>query len=205
MKTLKYGWTLLLGLTVLGFSMRVQAQTAGQQNNEGVRIPAYIGDFVDQQAYGKAVMEFDKFIKTAPGDPCDLLQLSFMFYNNLLQEDTTKTDFYKNKVNSYRDQYLQSCGNTAYAYMLKNEQMDPQNFDSTVVWMTKAIALDATNGNLYLTRGYALWQLQRTEEACADYKKAKELDDEFYGSNYDTQCVKPEDAQDAAAEPAPAE
>lgn len=204
MKALKYGLTLVLGLTVLGFSARVQAQTAGQQNNEGVRIPAYIGNLVDQQAYGKAMVEFDKFIKTAPGDLCDILRLSFMFYNNLLQVDTAKADSYKGKVDSYRDQYLQSC-NTAYAYLLKNEQMNPQNFDSTVVWMTRAIALDATDGNLYLTRGYALWQLQRTEEACADYKKAKDLDEEFYGSNYDTWCVTPEESAEVAAEPAPAE
>lgn len=204
MKALKYGLALLLGLTVSGFSTRVQAQTAGQQNNEGVRIPAYIGDLRNQQAYGKAVVEFDKFIKTAQGDPCELLQLSFMFYNDLLQVDTAKTAFYKEKVDSYTNQYLKSCGNTAYAYLLKNARMEPQDFDSTVVWMTKAIALDATDAYLYLTRGYALWVLQRTEEACADYKKAKELN-ASYADYYDTQCVKPEDAQEAVAEPAPAE
>lgn len=197
MKALKYGLTLILGLSMLGFNARVQAQMAAQQNNE-LRIPAQIGDFVDQQAYAKAMVEFEKFIKTVQSNPCESFRLSLMFYNDLLQVDTTKTAFYQEKVDSYTNQYLQSCGNTAYAYLLKNARMESQDFDSTVVWMTKAIALNSTDAYLYHVRGYALWQLQRTEEACVDYKKAKELD-EFYADYYDTQCVKPEESAEAPA------
>ena len=192
---------------MLGFSARVQAQESEIQNNNdnrGIRPPVTIEDLLMKQAYDKAVMEFEKYIKTAQGNPCDLLQLSFGVYSRLLDEDTTKTAFYQEKADYYFNQYMQACGNTADAYLLKNARMEPQNFDSTVLWMTKAIELDSTYADLYLTRGNALWQLQQTEQACADFQKVKELNP-FYADYYDTQCVKPEEAQDAATEPAPAE
>lgn len=200
MKALKYTLTLFLGLGMLGFSARLQAQATRQDND--VRPPAYIEDLLAKQAYAKAVTEFEKYIGSAQGTACDLCYQSFMFYNRLLGEDTTKTGFYQEKVDFYINQYLQSCGNTVNAYVLRANRMDPQDFDSTVVWMTKAIALDAAYADLYLMRGYALWQLQRTKEACDDFKKAKEID-EFYGDYYDTNCVEPEDAaEEATATPA---
>lgn len=200
MKALKYGLTLILGLGMLGFGARVQAQVSEEseiniqstaQNNEPERsaqMPESIDNLMKSRAYAKAMGEFEKYIKTAQGSACELKYQSYMFYNRLLGEDTTKTEFYQEKVNESLNQYLQSCGNTVEAYVLKNNQMQPQDFDSTVVWMTKAIALDAEYAFLYVTRGYALWELQRTKEACDDFKKAKELN-EFYGDYYDMNCV----------------
>ena len=147
--------------------------------------------------YETAVKEFEKFIKTAKGNPCDLIYLPMSFYMRLIDTDTSKTESYKDKVDFYFDQYMKTCGNTAEAYLLKNARMESQNFDSTVLLMTQAIALDPTYANLYFTRGSALWQLQQTEKACADYKKAKELD-ASYANNYDMQCVELKEAAETA-------
>ena len=212
MKALKYGLTLILGLSmVCGAS--VWAQEAGQAaqtgsewrpKHEAPRLPDAINNLLTSGAYTKAEAEFEKYMKTVKFDACDMIYVPYMFYSRLLEEDTTSTALYQEKVDAYANQYLQSCGNTFEAYMMRINKTDPQDFDAIVTLVTAAMQIEPDATFLYGMRGSALWQLQRTEEACADYKKAKELD-ESYADYYDTQCVKPEEAQDAAAEPAPAE
>lgn len=205
MKALKYGLALMIGLSMLGLSARVQAQTSDPmaeanadaqqtvQNDEPQRgelqIPKYIEDLVAHQEFEQAAGEFEKFIKAAKGDACDMNYVPYSFYARLVAEDTATISVYKEKADTYAKKFLQACGNTVEAYMLRDRMMEPKNYDSTVVWMTKAIALDAEYAFLYVTRGYALWELKRTQEACADYKKAKELN-EFYGDYYDDNCAK---------------
>ena len=205
MKALKYGLTLVLGLSMLGFSARVQAQASGQTANvvpahaaalsdvaveqdgltaqqaeeqpqRGIPTPKAIEDLMDQGDYETAVKEFDKFIKTAKGNPCDLIYLPMSFYDRLAVEDTSKTDYYKAQAKSYLDKYMQTCGNTADAYLLQ-ERFDKQTPEVTVTRMTQAIKLDPDYIMPYTVRGNALWALGRTNEACADFTKAKELGD----------------------------
>lgn len=196
MKALKYGLTLLLGLSVCSFGTRVFAQASGQtaegqsvteQASRGVQMPETIMKMLDNGDYAKAVMEFEKFNKVAKGTPCDLKFLPFSFYYGLLGVDTTRTAFYQEKVDYYLGQFMQACGNTVEAYVLKESMMEPKNYDSTVVWMTAAIKLDPNYAHLYLTRGVALWELGQTKEACADFEKAKELNPEF-ADYYQNNC-----------------
>lgn len=212
MKTLKYGLTLILSLSmVCGTSVSAQeagqatqASSAWRPKHEAPRLPDAIDNLITSGAYAKAEAEFEKYMKTVKFEPCDMIYVPYMFYSRLLEEDTTSTAIYQEKVNAYAGQYLQSCGNTFEAYMMRINKTDPQDLDAIVTLVTAAMQIESDAVFLYGMRGSVLWQLQRTEEACADFKKAKELD-ESYADYYDTQCVKPEDAQDAAAEPAPAE
>lgn len=157
-----------------------------EQPHRGIPTPKAIEAMMDAGEYAEAVDAFERYIKTAEGDSCDLIYLPFTFYSRLLWEDSTKPDFYQGKVDFYVDKFLQTCGNTVDAYILRDLRHEPRMPDSTVVWMTEAIQLDSNYNILYITRGEAFWQLQRIKEACADFKRAAVKDDyakEFYEMN----------------------
>ena len=157
--------------------------------HRGIPTPRPIEIMMDEGKFEQAVREFTSYMDTVQGDPCDLIYLPFTFYVRLLGEDLSKTAFYQEKVDFYFDKFQQTCGNTAEGYLLKEETMNPKNPDSTVVWMTKAIALDSTVDRLYVTRGYALWALQRTQEACADFKQAAGLRNTEGRDLYNARCL----------------
>lgn len=167
------------------------AQIAAQreQPQRGMPTPRPIEIMMDEGKFDRAVSEFTKYMDTAQGDPCDLIYLPFTFYSRLLRDDTSKTAFYQEKADYYVDKFLQTCGNTVEGYQLKESLMEPKNPDSAVVWMTKAIALDSTVNMLYLVRAHALWELQRTREACADYKKAAEQRNWEAADMYEQRCT----------------
>lgn len=228
MKALKYGMALVLGLSLSVCGAQVFAQASGQtqevtpnnpntlpevpaasqtgqvaqqaeeQPQRGVPTPKAIEKMVDNGEYDAAVKEFEKFMKTAKGNPCDLIYLPYTFYDRLRMEDTSKTAFYQQKADMYINKYLQTCGNTVDGYLLK-ESVGERIPDSTVARMTKAIAIEPNYAMLYTMRGDALWQLERTQEACADYAKAKELGDEYATMMVNTNCPQ-ETAVDGNAE-----
>ena len=157
--------------------------------HRGIPTPRPIEIMMDEGKFEQAVREFTNYMDTVQGDPCDLIYLPFTFYVRLLGEDLSKTAFYQEKVDFYFDKFMKICGNTVEGYRLKEETMNPKNPDSTVVWMTKAIALDSTFDRLYLTRGYALWELQRTKEACADFKQAAGMQNPIGRDVYNERCL----------------
>ena len=208
MKALKYGLTLALGLSMLGFGARLQAQSSSQTaevvpahatplpdvapvmatdqpeaqmepQDRGIPVPKEIEELIAKKDYENAVKEFDKFIKTAKGDPCVLIYLPLSFYERLAMEDkSSMSASYQEKAKSYMDKYMQTCGNTADAYLLL-ERFDKKTPEVTVTRMTEAIKLDPDYAIPYAARGNALWLLNRTTEACADFAKAKELGDAY--------------------------
>ncbi|MDE5606435.1 MAG: hypothetical protein K2I68_03940 [Bacteroidales bacterium] len=224
MKALKYTLTLILGLGMLGFSARVQAQASGQtsevvpahatplpevpaqvqdeqpaqqveeQPQRGMVTPKAIEELMDNRDFESAIKEFEKYMKTAKGDPCDLIYLPLSFYERLRMEDASKTDLYQSKMDYYTNQFLQTCGNTVDGYLLK-ESLGERIPDSTVASMTLAIEIEPNYAMLYTMRGDALWQLNRTQEACADFKKAMELKDEYAIHFYKINCALVEAAE----------
>lgn len=221
MKALKYGLALMLGLSMLGFSARVQAQSSGQTaevvpahatplpevpavqeqtppqdvqadeelQQRGMPTPREIEKLMDKGDFETAIKEFDKFIKTAKGDPCDLIYLPLSFYMRLSEEDTANS--YKGKVDSYLNQFMKTCGNTVDAYMLQ-ERVDYQGPAKTVERMTQAMKYEPDYVVLYTMRGDALWQLNRAKEACADFAKAKELGDDSASMFLEVNCSEQE-------------
>lgn len=206
MKAWKYTLTLFLGLGMFGFGARVQAQTVQPATDQdaghpqrGIPMPTPIETMMETGDFAKALSEFEKYTKTLKSNPCDVTYLNYVFYSRMSWSDTAKAAFYQEKSDSYADQFLQACGNTVEAYLLKDRKMMQKDPDSTVAWMTKAIEIDPSYDVLYMLRGSALWELKRTEEACADFKKAKEMT-ELYGEYYDTNCVESKDAAEEATE-----
>ena len=157
--------------------------------HRGIPTPRPIEIMMDEGKFEQAVREFTNYMDTVQGDPCDLIYLPFTFYSRLLGDDSSKAAFYQEKAAFYIDKFLETCGNTVEGYQLKEETMNPKIPDSTVVWMTKAIALDSTDDWLYLTRGHALWALQRTKEACADFKQAAGLRNTEGRDLYNERCL----------------
>lgn len=231
MKALKYGLTLLLGLSVCGFGTRVSAQASGQtaevvpananplpdvpatqttaptqqqeQPQRGVPTPKAVEALVNNGEYTKAVEEFEKFIKTVKGNQCDMSYLPYTFYDRLLVEDTSRTAYYQEKVKFYADKFLSTCSNTVEAYLMKDSQANPRIPDSTIVWMTRAISLDKNYAILYTMRGEALWELKRTKEACADFEKAVGMNDGYAKEFYDMNCVETSNPEASTPESAP--
>ncbi|MDE5559358.1 MAG: tetratricopeptide repeat protein [Bacteroidales bacterium] len=207
MKALKYGLTLMLGLSMLGFSAQAQsskqtkkvvpsnAQTSesfeavenapaaeispavAKEPDRGIPTPKAVEELLMQQNYTKAIEEFEKFIATAKGDSCDLLYLPYTFYARLNFLHPSKSSEYTKKMKYYMAEYQRKCSNSVEAYLLKDDMTEPRIPDSTLVWMTKALEIDSTYARIYSIRGEALWQLQRHKEACADFEKAKELNE----------------------------
>lgn len=155
----------------------------------GMPTPRPIEIMMDEGKFDQAVSAFEQYMDTAQGNPCDLIYLPYTFYNRLLWEDPSKTAFYREKMDFYIDKFLQTCGHTVEGYLLREERMEPKIPDSVVVWMTKAIALDSTFDLPYLLRGHALWELQRTQEACADYKQAAEKQNRDAEELYIQRCA----------------
>ncbi|MDE6515365.1 MAG: hypothetical protein K2L03_04935 [Bacteroidales bacterium] len=165
------------------------AEVQGEPVHRGIPTPRSIEIMMDEGKFEQAVQAFTNYMDTVQGDPCDLIYLPYTFYNRLWWEDPSKAAFYQEKVDFYVDKFLATCGNTVEWYQVKEHVMNPKIPDSTVVWMTKAIALDSTVNRLYLMRGYALWVLQRTREACADFKKAAEMQNTEGRDVYNEWCL----------------
>lgn len=219
MKTLKYGLTLMLGLGMLGFSARLQAQASGQtadvvpanaqalpdvpqmqvqgapaqqaeeQPQRGIPTPKAIEALMDKQDYETAVKEFDKFIKTAKGNGCTLNYLRYTFYSRLQMEDREHAADYQAKRQAVVADMEQQCPDMPETYIAKTQLYGDGKPDSVVVWMDKAIEFDQTLGMCYSMRADALWLLQEDEKACADYKKAVELNDQPSKMRYMERCA----------------
>lgn len=213
MKALKYGLTLMLGLSMLGFGARLQAQVASgqtadvvpatpvalpdvlpadenedeqeeEQPQRGMVTPKPIEDMVSRGEYAQAVAEFEKYMKTASGDPCDLLYLPYSFYDRLQFEDTANTAVHKETRDKYLAKFYKTCSNSPEVYVLKDRMSDPRTPESTLEYMNKALAIDPNYAQLYSMRGDALWALGRKEEACADFKKSQELLNDSYSKRF---------------------
>lgn len=220
MKALKYGLTLILGLSMLGFGTRLQAQVAsgqtaevvpatpvalpevppadednGQEEEEeqpqrGMVTPKPIEDMVSRGEYAQAVVEFEKYMKTASGDPCDLLYLPYSFYDRLQFEDTANSAAHQETRDKYLAKFFKTCSNSPEVYVLKDRMSDPRTPESTLEYMNKALAIDPSYGQLYSMRGDALWALGRKKEACADFEKSKELINDSYSKRFlDENCT----------------
>lgn len=213
MKALKYGMALILGLGMLVCGAQAQAsskqsgdieirQESGlpyvpnaeekvkpqpSQEQRGIPTPKNIEDLLMKEAYGQAVTEFEKFLAKSKTKSCDLTYLAYTFYDRLCWMDESNVSVYKQEKNRYINEFQEECGNTVEAYVMKNQEMELINWDSTVVWMTKAIEIEPSMGSLYTTRGSALWQLGQVNEACADFKKAMETDGAA-AEMYNMQC-----------------
>lgn len=219
MKALKYGLTLVLGLSMLsGTGLRAQnielappseASPAGptwQPKHEPPHLSETLRKYIASEDYNRALSEFEKYKKSASLTECEMVFVHYTFYSLLLDAntDTAKIAFYQGKIDTYANSFLQSCGNTVEGCIMKMARQVERIPDSTVAWMTIAIKLEPEMPMLYNTRGSALWELGQTEEACADFKKAKELDANMYADYYDTHCVKPEETAETV-EGTPAE
>lgn len=159
-----------------------------KEPDRGIPMPQAVENLLGQRDFTKAIEEFEKFIATSKGDPCDLLYLPYTFYGRLMWMDTSRVFEYQKKQKYYMSEYQKKCENTVEAYLMKDQSSNPRIPDSTIVWITKAIEIDSSYAMLYSVRGEALWQLQRKKEACADFEKAVELNNdsfavEFYRSN----------------------
>lgn len=214
MKALKYGLTLMLGLSMLGFSARVQAQTSGQTANvvpahatplpevqlaqqsamsqegeqRGIPTPKHIEDMVAEGKFVEAETEFNAFIKKAQGDPCNLLYLRMSFYTRLMRDDVANAQAHQAKRDGYLAELEKTCPNMADLYIFK-ASMDPnQSPENIIYWMTKAAEADASYSLIYIMRSDAYRALGQTEKACADLKKVKELNPDYQDYFYDTMC-----------------
>lgn len=214
MKALKYGLTLILGLGMLGFSARVQAQASsqtaevvpanatplpdvpvaqegqilGEEMQRGIPTPKYIEDMVTEGKFVEAETEFSKFIKKAQGDPCNLLYLRMSFYARLMRDDMANAEAHQAKRDSYLAELEKSCPNMSDLYIYK-ASMDPNPTPEKIIyWMDKAAAVDDSYSLIYMMRGDAYRALGQTEKACADLKKVKELNPDYQDYFYDSMC-----------------
>lgn len=224
MKAWKYGLTLVLGLS-MGLGAQVFAQASGQtavvtpenpntlpeisstmgQQSEmssqgeqrGIPTPKYIEDMVTEGKFVEAETEFNKFIKKAKGDPCNLLYLRMSFYARLMRDDVANAQAHQTKRDEYIAELEKTCPNMADLYILK-ATIDPnQTPENIIYWMNKAAEVDKSYSFIYSMRGEAYRVLGQTEKACADFKKVKELDPDYTNYYYDTYCVSPSAASDA--------
>ncbi len=159
-------------------------QAIKKEPDRGIPTPKFIEDLLMNQEYNKAVEEFEKFIKTAKATPCDLLYLPYTFYSRMESVDNARKVVYRQKKQYYIDEFQSACGNSVEAYIMKDQESNPRIPDSTVQWMTMAIAVEPTYAALYSIRGEALWQLQRKKEACVDFEKAIELNNDGFAVEF---------------------
>lgn len=218
MKALKYGLALVLGLSMLSFGVQAFAQASGQtqevtpanpntlpevpatvamgqpdpqaaQSQRGVVTPKQVEDLIMQREFAKAVETFEKFMKTAQGDACNLIYLRYTFYDRLMEVDRDQVAAYKVKRDASIVELEKNCPNMADLYVLKVQLYGEGKPDSVVKWLDKAIELDPTYAISYGMRADALWLLQEDEKACADYKKAAELNDQPARMRYAERCA----------------
>lgn len=173
------------------------AQAVLPAPKDGIAPPQAAIDLMNNREYGRAAEELERFLTTARGSVCALNYLPFTFYSMLFvaDPDTTKSAFYKEKMNQYSEKYLKACPNTVEAYFMQADRT--ADLDSVVTLMGLAIKSYPQHMVAYERRGTVLWQLERTKEACADFEKAK------YASRYAlefylTNCkeLKEEDAKE---------
>ena len=176
MKALKYGLTLMLGLSMLGLGTRVQAQSSGQTQavtpehpntladvqpaqqstmtqggvQRGIPTPKYIEDMVSDGKFVEAEEEFNKFIKKAQGDPCDLLYLRMSFYARLMRDDIANAETHQAKRDGYISELEKTCPNMVDLHILK-ASMDPSASPENIIyWMDKAAAVDTSYSLIYM-------------------------------------------------------
>ncbi len=214
MKALKYGLTLVLGLS-MGMGAQAFAQASGQTqevipNNpntlpevvgpqsetsmpsgeqRGIPTPKYIEDMVTEGKFVEAETEFNKFIKKAKGDPCNLLYLSMSFYARLAREDSAKAQEHQTKRDEYMAKLETTCANMSDLYILKATTDANLTPERMIYWMDKAAAVDTSYSLIYSMRGEAYRALGQTEKACADFKRVKELEPDSQNYYYDVICT----------------
>lgn len=225
MKALKYGLTLMLGLTMLGFGARLQAQSSGQSREvvpqnpnplpeleataatepdgeyrDALRTPVIIDNLMGSGKYAEVVTELDKLVKSGEGDPCHRMFIAYQTYISLKNFDPAQAEEYAKKQDVVKAELEKKCANSAVAYIMKAQESQGQPAQ-VVALMTKAIEIDSTLEMCYALRGNALWQLNRAEEACADFAKGAETGSPLLETLYSTYCR----AFMPVEEPAPAE
>lgn len=159
----------------------------------GIPTPKYIEDMVSEGKFVEAEAEFNKFIKKAQGDPCNLLYLRMSFYARLMRDDVANAQAHQAKRDGYIAEMENTCPNMADLYILK-ANIDPnQTPENIIYWMNKAAEADASYSLIYIMRGEAYRALGQTDKACADFKKVKELNSDYQDYFYDTMCPKDSD------------
>lgn len=216
MKTLKYGLTLMLGLTMLGFGARLQAQSSSQtadvvpahatplpdvpaatavgngqvadEPQRGIPTPKAIEELINKKDYESAVKEFDKFIKAAKGDACELIYLRYTFYSRMMIEDMAHAADHKAQREACIEDLEKQCPNMPETYMVKTHVHGDGNPEAVLKWMDKAIEIDPKFAAAYIVRADALWLLQEDEKACDDYQTAAEMGDRPAQIRYRERC-----------------
>lgn len=166
-------------------------QETGSMPERGIKTPEEVENLLQKGAYKQADQKLQKFLKKAQGgsyNPCDLIYMPMTVYSRMMWADTLRQDYHREKRDFYIAQYLETCGHTVEAYELQDAMANPRTPETTIEWMTKAIQAEPDYSMSYRTRGEALWQLQRTQEACADFKKCADLKDGFCLDFYTVRC-----------------
>lgn len=224
MKALKYGWALMLGLSLSVGGAPLFAQSSGQskavtpQNpnplpevpeatavtepqgeyRDALRPPVIIDNLMGSGKYTEVVTELDKLVKSGEGDACLRLFIAYQTYTSLKNFDPAQAEEYAQKQDVVKAELEKKCANSALTYLMK--ALESQGQPATVVAMaSKAMEIDSTLGLCYELRGQALWQLNRAEEACADFAKGAETGNPGSVALYSTYC------RAFMEEPAPAE
>lgn len=143
------------------------------QPEKGIGPPEIVERLLAEEKYAQAAQAFEYFGDTMQGEyeRCYLLYAYMLFYNYLLDVDTTQTDEYKTKRDARLAEMEKQCPDYIEFLMMKVYLAEePQE---VVKWTTKAIAVKP-KAAFYLSRANALWEMGQTKEACADYKQAAE-------------------------------
>lgn len=216
MKALKYGLTLVLGLSMsvcggtqlFAQSSRQTREVTPQNPNplpeepaidaawqeepqgeyrDALRPPVIIDNLMGAGKYTEVVTELDKLVKSGEGDACHRLFMAYQTYASLMNFDAAQAEEYTKKQNEVKVELEKKCANSAVTYLMK--ALENQSRPDAVVALTgKAMEIDSTLELCYELRGHALWQLNRAEEACDVFAKGAEQGNPVLVSLYSTYC-----------------
>lgn len=143
------------------------------QPEKGIGPPEAVVQLLEEEKYAQAAQAFEYFGDTMQGEyeRCYLLYAYMLFYNYLLDVDTTQTDEYKTKRDAHLAEMEKQCPD--YIEFLAMKMYLAEEPQEVVKWATKAIDIKPKPA-FYLSRGNALWIMGKTKDACADYKRAAE-------------------------------
>lgn len=224
MKVLKFGLTLILGLS-MGWGAQALAQSASSQTQEvvpqnGTSLPEVPAN--QTQAAGEEIApaptspqrgipnskkieamfanrqfdqieaETDKYLNKAKGTECDKLLFRMGIQERLMVENYQNGAQHQAQAQAYQAQLEAQCPDMAEVYFFKAfaPGLTPQEM---LMYLNQAIEKDPTYGAPYVLRGDARWSLE-PEAACADYKKAAELQDGMAVLRLKERCTAKENA-----------
>lgn len=214
MKALKFGLTLMLGLS-MGCGAQAFAQSSGQTaavtpNNpntlsevpvageavqdasqaeyqDALRPPMTVENLMGEGKFTEAVAELDKFVKSGQGDACYRMYVAYQTYTSLMNFDANQAAGYAQKRDALKAEMEKKCANSAVTYIMKAQQAG-QTPGMVVTLMTKAMEIDPKLELCYELRGNALWQLGQSKEACADFAAGAKTGNPALSSLYNTYC-----------------